>query len=247
MYLKTDGLVLRELEYKDHDKLLTVLTEDYGKMTMKARGVRRKASPLKAACQLLTYGEFTLFEYRDMATINEAQPTALFSKIRTDLDLLSLGSYFAQVAEVLSQEDAPNPELLSLTLNALYAIGELGKPPALVKAAFELRAACIAGFTPDLSGCHCCGNPQGDFLDLSAGCLECANCRDASSQGIRMPLTPGMLAALRYLVQCDARKLFSFRLPEETLDKLSSVTESYLTTQLERGFSALDFYKSLIF
>ena len=245
MHLKTKGLVLREIEYKDYDKILTVLTADFGKMTMKARGVRRKSSPLKAACQLLTYSEFTLFEYRDMATINEAQPIALFSGVRTDLELLSLGSYFAQAAEVLSQEDAPNPELLSLTLNALYAIGELGKPTALVKAAFELRAACIAGFTPDLSGCRCCGNPRADFLDLSAGCLECANCRDGESQGIRMPLNPGMLAALRYMADCDGKKLFSFHLPEETLDQLSSVTESYLTTQLERGFSALDFYKSL--
>ena len=96
MHLKTKGLVLREIEYKDYDKILTVLTADFGKMTMKARGVRRKSSPLKAACQLLTYSEFTLFEYRDMATINEAQPIALFSGVRTDLVLLSLGSYFAQ-------------------------------------------------------------------------------------------------------------------------------------------------------
>ena len=64
MYLKTQGLVLREVAYKDTDKLLTVLTRDYGKMTLKARGVRRSGSPLKASCQLLACGEFTIFEYR---------------------------------------------------------------------------------------------------------------------------------------------------------------------------------------
>ena len=61
MYLKTQGLVLREVAYKDADKLLTVLTRDYGKMTLKARGVRRAGSPLKAPCQLLARGEFTIF------------------------------------------------------------------------------------------------------------------------------------------------------------------------------------------
>ena len=64
MYLKTKGLVLREVAYKESDKILTVLTEDHGKMTLKARGVRRPASPMKAACQLLACGEFTIFEYR---------------------------------------------------------------------------------------------------------------------------------------------------------------------------------------
>ena len=162
MYLKTQGLVLREVAYKDTDKLLTVLTRDYGKMTLKARGVRRSGSPLKASCQLLACGEFTIFEYRGMSTINEAQTVELFPELRTDLELLSLGTYFAQVAEVLSQEDDPNPALLSLTLNALYALGKLRKPQGLVKAVFELRAACLAGYTPDLEGCRSCGNPEPD-------------------------------------------------------------------------------------
>ena len=90
MYLKTQGLVLREVAYKDADKLLTVLTRDYGKMTLTARGVRRSGSPLKASCQLLACGEFTIFEYRGMSTINEAQTVELFPELRTDLELLSL-------------------------------------------------------------------------------------------------------------------------------------------------------------
>ena len=86
MYLKTQGLVLREVAYKDTDKLLTVLTRDYGKMTLKARGVRRSGSPLKASCQLLACGEFTIFEYRGMSTINEAQTVELFPPGKTTPD-----------------------------------------------------------------------------------------------------------------------------------------------------------------
>jgi DNA repair protein RecO (recombination protein O) len=51
---------------------------------------------------------------------------------------------------------------------------------------------------------------------------------------------------MRYITECDSRRLFGFRLPEEGLRKLSHITESYLATQLERGFTALDFYKSLL-
>ena len=243
MYLTIQGIVLRVTDYNDKDALLTMLTRRHGRLTVKARGLRRKNSPLIAPCQLLAYGEFTLFEYRGQYTINEAQSIELFTPLRRDLTKLSLGTYFAQVAEVLSQEDDPNPALLSLTLNALYALGKLRKPQGLVKAVFELRAACLAGYTPDLEGCRSCGNPEPDRFDLEGGCLECAHCR--SGDGTFVAVTPGILAAMRHVAACPASRLFSFCLGEETLRAFGSLTERYLSTQLERGFSTLDFYKSL--
>ena len=246
MYLTIQAIVLRVTDYNDRDTLLTVLSRSHGKLTVKARGLRRKNSPLIAPCQLLAYGEFTLFEYRGQYTINEAHSIELFTPLRRDLTRLSLGTYFAQVAEVISQEDLPNPELQSLLLNSLFALSKLGLPESLVKSVFELRAACLAGYTPDLFGCHICGSQTPDRFDLSLGQLECHGCRNMESRGIRLPVTPGLLDAMRYICLCDPRKLFSFQIGENTLEQLSDLTEAYLSTQLERGFSALDFYKSLL-
>ena len=245
MYLTIQGIVLRVTDYNDRDALLTLLTRQHGKLTVKARGLRRKNSPFTAPCQLLAYGEFTLFEYRGQYTINEAHSIELFTALRRDLTKLSLGTYFAQAAEVLSQEDFPSPELQSLLLNCLYALSNLSLPEKQIKAVFELRAACLSGYTPDLFGCHICGNQEPERFDLSAGQLECRNCRSSESRGIRMPVTSSVLEAMRYICLCDPKKLFSFRLGADTLDMLSALTEAYLTTQLERGFSTLDFYKSL--
>jgi len=246
MYMTIRGIVLRVTDYNEQDALLTLLTASHGKITVKARGLRRKNSPLVAPCQLLAYGEFTLFEYRSQFTINEAQSVELFTPLRRDLTKLSLGTYFAQVAEVLSQEDYPSPELLSLVLNCLYALSGLNQPEQKIKAVFELRAACLSGYTPDLFGCHVCGNQSPDRFDLSAGQLECRNCRSADSKGIRLPVTESVLEAMRYICLCDPKRILAFRVSPETLDQLEHLTESYLTTQLERGFSTLDFYKSLL-
>lgn len=245
MYLTIRAVVLRVTDYNDRDALLTVLSQKHGKLTIKARGLRRKNSPLIAPCQLLAFGEFTIFEYRGQYTINEAHSIELFTPLRRDLTKLSLGTYFAQVSEVISQEDLPNPELQSLLLNALYALSKLSLPETIVKAVFELRAACIAGYTPDLFGCHVCGSPNPDRFDLSAGQLECYTCRSEQSYAIRMPVNAAILDAMRYICLCDPKKLFAFTLGGENLQLLSGVTEAYLTTQLERGFSTLDFYKSL--
>lgn len=244
MFLKTDGLVVQQVNYKDNDQILTVLTKEHGLMTLKARGVRSRSSRLKGACQLLAYSEFTVFENRGFHTIDEANAIQMFPELRTDIELLSLASYFAQVAEVLSQEDMPNPELLSLTLNALYALCRRLCTPELVKAAFELRAACLGGYTPELSGCAVCGDPEPDRFDVRGGILCCASC--SAGEGLRLPVSPGSLAAMRYLVSCDAKRLFSFRLEGRAVKELCDLAETYLQTQLERGFYTLDFYKSLL-
>ncbi len=246
MHLTVKGLVLRVTDYKDHDALLTLLSPNHGKITVKARGLRRKNSPLVAPCQLLAYGEFTLFEYRGQYTVNDAYAIELFQPLRRDICKLSLGTYFAQVSELISQEDLPNPELLSLLLNCLYGLAKLDLPEMMIKAVFEMRAACLAGYTPDLFGCHVCGQQNPDRFDLSEGQLECHTCRHMGASGIRMPVTASALDAMRYICYCDPKKLFAFQVGQETLQRLADISEAYLTTQLERGFSTLDFYKSLL-
>lgn len=247
MYLTVQGLVLRVSNYNDHDAILSLLTHTHGKLTVKARGLRRKNSPLTAPCQLLTLSVFTLFEYRGMYTINEANVIELFQPIRSDLQLLSLCSYFAQVSDVLCQEDIPNPDLLSLVLNCFYAVSKLGKSEYLTKAVFEMRAACLAGYTPDLTACATCGNGLTGFFNVSEGHMECAACAKNGYDGLRLPVSPGAADAMRFLCGCGPKQLFSFQIGESTAKELSQITEAYLLTQLERGFSTLDFYKTLLY
>ena len=132
-YVKTSGLVLREVEYKEADKILTVLTADQGQLTVKARGARRRGSSLVAATQVLTYSGFSLFESRGRYTVDEAEAISLFPELRGDLDKLALASYFAQLLENLADEDYASGVLLRLGLNSLYALCRLEKPLALVR------------------------------------------------------------------------------------------------------------------
>lgn len=245
MYIKTNGIVLREIEYKDSDKLLTVLTQELGKRTFRARGVKSSRSRLKSACQLLAYSEFTVLETHDRYVITEAVTQEMFQELRQDIELLSLASYFVQLTDAVAQEGDEATELLSLLLNALYALAKLKRPQTLVKAVFELRLACISGFLPDLRGCAVCGREDSDRFNITQGVLQCSNCQSAGLEGIRMPVSAGTLAAMRFIAAGDRKRLFSFRLSEQSLRELNDITESYLSMRLERGFYTLDLYKSL--
>ena len=227
----------------------------------------------------MAFSDMTLYGSRGRWVLTEARPIEIFEPLRADLEKMSLGSYFAELLESVSDEDSPNPELLRLGLNALYALSrgmfpqriikadeEIPNPEilslglnalfalsegkrknALVKSAFELRLMCLAGFEPDVSACHVCGRSDvsSPRLDLSGGVVRCRDCRGEGNEGRVVPRNAGALDAMRYIVGCEPRKLFSFALGDETLSRLSAATEAFALTQLDRGFGTLEFYRSI--
>ena len=190
MRLTTQGIVLRETNYKESDKILTVLTRDWGKRAVKARGCRRKNSKLTAASQLLVYSELTLSERGEFTTLTEADPLEQFWSVRQDLETLALASYFAEVAEASAQEGETCPELLSLLLNCLYALDTLKKPRALVKAVFELRLLCLTGYEPLLDAWRA-GAPPGPAAPLPGGALLRRLPGAAGGRGVHAPVPGG--------------------------------------------------------
>ncbi len=244
--LVTRGAVLRETETKESDKILTVLTPDHGKISVIAKGARRKSSRYAAACQTLAYSELTLNRRGDWYYLNEGTTLALFDGLRADFEALALGFYFAELTEAVSSPEIPAPELLSHLLNGLYALDTLKKSRALAKPAFEWRLMCLAGYEPLADGCNLCGeeNPANARLDPVQGVLRCAACGGPGG-GEALPLRPEAVAALRHIVYGPPGRLYAFTLTGEALDQLSNAAERYVAVQLERTFHTLDYYKSL--
>ena len=84
MFKTTKGLILREVKYKEADRILTVLTEDMGKITVKARGALRKGSKVAAATQLFAFSELTMFENKGRWSVNEGSTIEEFKGLRND-------------------------------------------------------------------------------------------------------------------------------------------------------------------
>lgn len=238
------GIVLRESDSKESDKILTVLTSEMGRISVVAKGARSRRSKVSAATQLLTYSEMVLSESHGWQYLTEASTIELFDGVRCDIELLSLGSYFAELVDYVTGDETEADALLSLLLNALYALGTLRRPQALVKAAFELRLMALIGFEPLLDGCCACGASENaeSVLDLHGGTLLCRSC---ASGGRVAPLSAGALQACRYVLYCDAKRLYNFSLSERDLGQFSYAAEAYLSTMLDKKFHTLDFYRSL--
>ena len=245
-YIVTKGIVLRESETKEADKIMTLLTQDRGKIPVIARGVRRKGCKYAACAQPLVYSEWTLYQKGDWYYANEGTTMELFDGLRKDLDAMALGFYFAEMTEAVVTEETPSQEILRHLLNGLYALSALHKPPDLVKAAFEIKLMCLAGYEPLADSCAFCGcvEPEQPLFDVVQGVLRCRACGVGESS-LSMPLCQNSLAALRHVIYGDPKRLYSFRLDEEALRRLGNAAEAFAAAQLERGFRTLDFYKSL--
>lgn len=150
-YIVTRGIVLRDTDTRDADKILTLLTAEQGKIAVIARGARRKGCKFAACAQPLAYSEWTLYKKGQWYYANEGATLELFNGLRPELDAMALGFYLSELTEGVITEESPQQELLSHLLNGLYAISTLHKPLPLVKAAFELRLLCLAGYEP--GGC----------------------------------------------------------------------------------------------
>ena len=148
MYKKTNALILREVRYKEADRILTMMTQTEGKMGAKAPGALRKGSKLGAGTQSLCYSGGTLYEYKGKWSVKEAVTLEEFQGLRLDLARLSLAVYFAECVETLAQEGVPDGEMLQLILNSLYALSRDLCDPIKIKCAFEIRLMTIAGFRP---------------------------------------------------------------------------------------------------
>lgn len=246
MFNTTNALVLRETKYKEADRILTLLTDTDGKITAKARGALRKGSKMSAATQQLTYSEMTLFGNRERYTVNEAAIKEPFTGLRTDIAKFALGSYFAECLDALTVEDQPDAAMLQLGLNSLYALSCDLHEPEKIKAVFEIRLMCLAGYEPDLSACALCGraDPEEPMLSLENGCTVCRRCCHAK-HGVAVPLCEASLAALRYAVNAPPKQIFSFRLDGEPMKTFASAAEKYFLANTDRSFATLDYWKKV--
>ena len=184
-----------------------------------------------------------------------------FFDLRSDVSKIALAGYACEVLAHVGTENMPEPDLLRLCLNTLYAIAKGRVPDAQIKGAFEMRAAAILGFMPELSVCSDCGEEGKNVtLDVMNGSVRCENCRRTAEESafpiaseteegratILCLLTEAARAALFYVIRCPLEKILSFRLDNESdMKSFSYAAETYLLNHLEKTFKNLEFYKSL--
>ncbi|MDD6728549.1 MAG: DNA repair protein RecO [Eubacteriales bacterium] len=243
MAASTKGLVIREQSIGESDRLVTLLTADLGLVRAFVRGAKQTRSRLASSTSLFAYSDFSLYRGRDAYVVDNAAPIEVFFELRQDIERLSLAQYFAQLAYELGAEEQPEEEMLSVVLNSLHLLCSGKKDMRIIKSAVEFRLMSLGGYMPNILACASCGTYESDlmYFDTLDGCIYCENCGKAGA----VPCPKNVITAIRFICLTEPKKIFSFNLSDESLSLLSSVSEKYLISKIQRKLPTLEFYKSI--
>ncbi len=233
--VKTKGIIIAEHNVSDFDKMLTILTPNLGKIECLAKGSRKPKSLLMAGTQILCFGEYILYNGSDNYSMNSCEIIELFYKIRVDLDKLKYAAYITKIINDVTTENQNNYRILQLYLNTLYVIAESDKNLELITSIFRIRLMSIIGFRPQIEECVTCKTKENlEYFSIRDSGFKCKAC--AKQDGGAIEINETTKDAIRYIIFADAKKIYSFTVPEETQKELEIISKIYLTEKLEKEY-----------
>lgn len=248
-FVKTEinGIVIKEVELSNGNRLFHVLTGQLGIITAIAKSGSFKKNNKFSSIHVLMYCRFVLFKRKEYYHIDEFDILNVFWEIKDDLKLLAICQYFCELCITLSPDSSVSEDFLKLFLNSIFCISKSIKDIRLIKMVFEMKSMSLCGYMPDLVCCCKCGKYDSNVMSflLYDGKIICNNCYSDSKYVLKVQITKGMLYALRHIVYSSIEKIFSFELSDKAIKVLSDLSENYVKYHLDTDFKSLEFYNCL--
>ena len=229
--IKVKGIVLKEITYGDNDKIITILTDELGKITAIAKGAKKNSSKFLASCQYLVYSEFVLYKGSKMYHVNSCETISLFYKLRTDFDKLNEMFYLTKHIINLTDEDTNLSNLLSLFLNTLYIISENIRDDKFIVSVFKIKMLSILGYSMQYMKCNKCKkdlvcNKTKLFYDYVSNNFYCNDCDIKKDRNISISYNSYM--ALRYIIFSDIKKCLMITIEDKYINEFNIFANSFL-------------------
>lgn len=239
--IKLNGIIIAENNMGDYDKMLTMLTPNFGKISCVAKGARRSQSALLAGTQLFCFGEYLMYKGTNTYHINSCETIEIFYNLRTDLDKLKYAIHINKIIQDITDENENCYRILQLFLNTLYTISETDKDKNFILSIFKLRLLCILGFTPRILKCINCKEENNlKKFSIRDNGFKCETCGRQDKSSIDM--SESTKNAIKYVVTVPPKKLFSFNLKDESLKEFELITKIYFNEKLEKEYRLEDLF-----
>jgi DNA repair protein RecO (recombination protein O) len=244
-YVNYKGIVLKEVNTGEADKIITVLTAEEGKISIAAKNARRTKSSLCSGTQLLCFSEYMLFKGKELYNMSSCEVIASNYEIRNDIVKLTYCSHILELITDNVQEGDPSESILQLLLNTFYVIAKTDRSLELITRVFELRFMSLLGYEPHVISCMNCHKTDAEkmYFDIDNSGIVCGEC--VNKKGRVIPLLPGTTRALKYIMCINPQKLYNFSLSEDSIKELSVISKRYIKEHLGKEYNKLDYLKYL--
>ncbi|WP_127582668.1 DNA repair protein RecO [Paenibacillus koleovorans] len=239
MLYRVNGIVIRSFDYGEGNKIITILTNEYGKMSVMVRGAKKVKSRYSAITQLFTYGEFVFFKSGSMGNLSAGEIIKPYNKLREDIHKAAYGSYLAELTEKLLGEQDRAGWVFDQLLAAFDAM-EADKDLQIVTHIYEMRLLALAGYEPDMSQCVSCGAESKEMsLSAAMGGALCPRCRHLDPQAI--PLAESVVRLIRLFQRMDIARLGQIDLADSTRSLLKTAIRRLYDTHIDVKWKSRQF------
>ena len=98
---KTQGIIIKKADLGEADRLFTIYTQNYGKLHLRAKSVRKNESKLKGFLELFTYAEFFIARSKTIDIITDVNPLDVFPALHASLTSLGKAYYASEILDKL--------------------------------------------------------------------------------------------------------------------------------------------------
>jgi len=245
---KSNAIVIRVVDFSESSLVVTLFTQDFGKIGALAKGAKRLKSPFESALDLLALCRIVFLHKTSEALdlLTEAKLLRRFRPLGRNLLNLYAGYYVAELLGDLTDHNDPHPELFNLADQTLTALAA-GEPVARWVIRFELGMLRILGHMPSLDICVECSAPVIASGRIAFGQLEggvlCKKCRAGKKQVASV--NAGVLRTLAQLADYENQTWQRMEINSRILGELRGLLNHYLLNLLGHKPRMLEYLGAL--
>lgn len=238
----TEVLVLGVKNWGNADKIVTLLSPDYGKITAAAYGCRRPKSPLAAAMQPFSWLDIQLNRGEKLDTVKQCEHKGFFSELYEDLTAMAYASFITELAKELCSEDEPQQEIYQKLLKILPCLTKFNPRICALASAYQIFE--YTGCQLHYNHCSLCGIPieQDAYFDATQGgaiCPKCNNGRKLNKYDVSLKLF------INNLLKLDWDNPHKFQVKGADLLNAENILLNYIQSLIGKPFKSLDFIKQV--
>lgn len=243
MYYRTRAIIIKNRDFREADKLVTFFSEQRGKTTAVARGIKKPGSSLRACVQPFCHAQLYISQSKELGTITQGKMLDFYGNCREDLERTLYIMYIMELLDKTLMEQVPLVPLYRTVLEILELFNQTGLN-LLALRYFETALLVNLGYKPVLNQCVVCGEKTRlPAFSIPEGGMVCAACR---SQVADVVVLPGEVLGLLKLFSSGNLKIVSrVKANPAAMKKLELFLEHYLEYHLERKFYVKDTIKTL--
>ncbi len=229
------AIVLRRVNYRDNDRMVTLLSPSRGRIDALIRNCRKPKSHNLNAAELFALGDYMLIETGGRIIVTSVHLIETFYPLRADYERLTCAVWLLSLAEAAAEPEQEQQELFMLLLHTLSRLAFSAQPWKPLLSGFLLHFSACQGFKPRLNHCVLCGRRPEEppfFFGAEEGGLICGDCRRSRSH---VPLSPEQLRWMRHALTVGSASWVNTPEAEAPFDLLRSYVESKLGRRLKPG------------